>query len=157
MVNPQTQQAATATNAANYWGLPATFSEALLKGVEVPDTYKKLYWGFDFEIQLSDLDLFTLDYLNTAFEQINALAIKINEIDLKSKYNDTDSSFYMNWLDEINSEVKVIIRGCRGKNALTIRESKTFRTYGEEVIEEKRQERAGWFKGMIGGKGTRPK
>lgn len=156
MVNPPTQQPATATT-PNYWGLPATFSEALLKGVEVPENFKKLYWGFDFEIQLSDLDIYTLDYLNTAFEQINNLAIKIIEVESKNKYQDSDEAFYKNWSDEVNSEVKVIIRGRRAIDALTIRESKTFRTYGEEIIEEKRQERAGWFRGMIGGKGTRPK
>jgi len=154
MVIQQTQQPAT-NNA--YWGLPATFSETLLKGVEIPPEFLKYYWGFDFEIQLSDLDDYDLDYLNTAFEQINILAITIVEIEKYNKYQDKDISFYKNWSDEVNSEVKVIIRGRRGYKALTVRESKTYRTYGEEIIEEKQRERSGWFGRFIGGKGSKPR
>ena len=140
---------------ANAWGLPATFSEALLKGKDIPEKFNKYYWGFDFEIQLSNLSEEDLDYLNVAFEQINALAIKIYEIETLNKYKDKDTSLYQNWCDEINSEVKVIIRGRRGLNALTVKESRTIRSHGEQLLEERNRERAGWFSRFIGGKGVR--
>lgn len=135
-------------------GLPATFSEALTKGKALPDNLQKYFYGFDFEIQLANLDFLVIDYLNTAFEQVCILALKVLNIG-KDKYSDKDKSFYLDWIDTINSEVKVIIRGYRGINGFWVREAGMIRSKGETVMEQRGAERRSFLNRLIGG-GTRP-
>lgn len=129
-------------------GFPSTFSEALTKGKHLPDDYKTLLFGFDFEIQLADLDNETIDYLNTAFEEASFLAIKILNM-RAGLYSDTDPTYYKNELDAINTEVKVVVRASRGKGGFWVREAGTVRSQAENVLEQRGQERRGFLRSLL--------
>lgn len=136
--------------AFNPFFIPSTFSEALTKGAELPEKLRDYYFGFDFEIQLSNLNEKIIDYLNTAFEQITLLVLKVKDIK-NGKYDDTNTSWYEKEIKAINTEVKVIVRAYRGIDGFTIRESKTWRSEAEQRIEQKGEERQGYFKKLISG------
>jgi len=131
------------------FSVPATFSEALTRGVEIPKELRKFYWGFDFEIQLSNIDNRIIDYLNTAFEEITALTIRRVDIN-NGKYSSSETDWFDNEINSINAEVKVIIRAHRGKDGFTVRESKTFRTEAEQTLEDRSEQRKGLIKGLLG-------
>ena len=147
---PQGAYMQTSQDRRAMYGLPSSFTELLTKGKELPLKIRELFFGFDFEIQLARLDIFVIDYLSTAFEEISELALKYLEIE-DGVYSDKKEriEWFKREIRYINSEVKVLVRGYRAIDGFTIIEGGTIRSHAESINEERNRERRGFLKNLF--------
>jgi len=75
---PQTQQQNPKLPYYNY-NLPI-YKEKIIMGQDLPEELKKYFFGFDFEIQLSNLPPDVIQYVGSVVDQINMLIEPILKI-----------------------------------------------------------------------------
>lgn len=120
--------------------LPNKFSELIIRGNELDEKHRKYLFGFDFEIQLGNLDYREIAFINKAVDRVCMLIHTLEETD-----NDITKSWLKKEIAAINIEVKEVVRCTRGKDGFTVKELGTQRQKAWQELKQEREKRAGFF------------
>jgi hypothetical protein len=126
------------------WHFDPALNEHVILGNDLPEDLKVFFFGFDFEVQLSNLPSRVVDYIGASIDQINMLLVPYIKIE-----NGETTTENKEWFDyeikKINTEVKEIIRAHRGVDGFTMKELGTIRELGKQHVYQTMEKTGGLF------------
>lgn len=137
-INPNTP------SALPRWKFDPALNEHVILGNDLPEELKQFFFGFDFEVQLSNLPKHVVDYIGSAIDQINMLMIPFTKIE-NGETTTENKDWFKYEIQKLNTEVKEIVRAHRGVDGFTMKELGTVRELGRQYINQNIEKSGGLF------------